>query len=158
MRTENRMTVHAPPEIVFALAADVERWPALLPHYRYVRVLGGAGGRSRLPVDRTVEMSATRSGIPVHWTSTQTLHPEAGQILYRHIRGVTRGMEVAWEIERCAAVVEVRILHQLDRPTGLLRVPGGTWVAGHVFITHIAAQTLAGIARHAEASARGQVR
>jgi len=37
--------MHAPADRIFALAADVERWPERLPHYRYVR---------RLPVARWV--------------------------------------------------------------------------------------------------------
>ncbi|MGH7568687.1 MAG: SRPBCC family protein, partial [Gemmatimonadales bacterium] len=51
MRTVDRIRIHAPLERVFALAQDVERWPEILPHYRWVRFLdrraavgGGSGG------------------------------------------------------------------------------------------------------------------
>ena len=29
--------VHAPADLCFQIAADVERWPEILPHYRWVR-------------------------------------------------------------------------------------------------------------------------
>ena len=41
--------VHAEPEIVFQLAAAVEDWPRILPHYRWVRVLASHGGRRTGP-------------------------------------------------------------------------------------------------------------
>ena len=56
MRTTDAITIRAPHERVFALARDVERWPALLAHYRWVHVL------SREPRARSqvVEMAAWR--------------------------------------------------------------------------------------------------
>jgi ribosome-associated toxin RatA of RatAB toxin-antitoxin module len=54
MLTIDRIVIRAPLERVFALARDVERWPELLPHYRWVRMLErrADGGR--------VEMAAWR--------------------------------------------------------------------------------------------------
>ena len=69
---DSRLTVHihAPPERLFALIADVEGWPRLLPHYRWVRRLAADGSRW------TLEMAAWRSlpglrgrGYPVRWTA-----------------------------------------------------------------------------------------
>ena len=37
MTTVDERLVRAPLTRIFSLAADVERWPALLPHYRFVR-------------------------------------------------------------------------------------------------------------------------
>src|SRR5439155_22959061 len=39
METTTRIRVQADPDVVFALAAAVEDWPRLLPHYRGVQVL-----------------------------------------------------------------------------------------------------------------------
>ena len=39
MRTHISIDIDAPPELVFALARDVERWPRLLPHYVSATVL-----------------------------------------------------------------------------------------------------------------------
>ena len=38
MRTVDQRLMRAPIDRVFAAAADVERWPEWLPHYRWVRV------------------------------------------------------------------------------------------------------------------------
>jgi ribosome-associated toxin RatA of RatAB toxin-antitoxin module len=47
--------VRAPAEVCFNVAADVERWPSFLPHYRWVRFRDKQGfGKG------TVEMSAWR--------------------------------------------------------------------------------------------------
>lgn len=150
IHTVNSIEIDAPVDAVFHLGTDVERWPALLSHYRYVRVLGGAAGRSPLPRVRTVEMSASRTGIPVRWTATQTIDGAGKRIAYAHIRGFTRGMSVLWEVEQSAGKTHVRIVHDLDRPAGILRIPGGQLIAAAVFITHIADQTLAGIKARAE--------
>ena len=45
-RGENEILITASPDIIFPLAAAVERWPELLPHYRWVRVLDRRDGRS----------------------------------------------------------------------------------------------------------------
>ena len=58
MTTVDEQLVHAPLERIFALAADVERWPALLPHYRYVRF-----SDRRSDGGGTVEMSAYRRSV-----------------------------------------------------------------------------------------------
>ena len=39
MRTVDRIRVRAPFATVFAAASTVARWPAILPHYRWVRML-----------------------------------------------------------------------------------------------------------------------
>ncbi len=39
MITLDQQLVAAPLGVIFALARDVEHWPALLPHYRRVRFL-----------------------------------------------------------------------------------------------------------------------
>jgi len=41
MRTVDRIRVHAPFARVFAAASSVTRWPAILPHYRWVRMFKG---------------------------------------------------------------------------------------------------------------------
>ncbi len=144
MRTQNRIRMQAPPETVFRLAADVEFWPALLPHYRYVRIL------RRSPERRLVEMAASRDGIPVSWTSIEWLEPERHRITFRHVRGVTRGMVVEWAIEPTEANgVDVTISHQWEP-----RWPLGHWIAeraiGPFFVHDIATKTLGRIKEIAE--------
>src|SRR6202011_6155922 len=100
MDTSISRRIRADPQVVFDLAAEVENWPRILPHYRWVHILpGGAGGR------RTVEMAARRDvlmagiGFPLHWTAVQTTYPAQRRIEFEHVAGISRGMRVAWTIE-----------------------------------------------------------
>lgn len=144
LHTENRIVVHAPPETVYAVAADVAAWPEILPHYRYVRVLVD-GDRGR-----TVEMSARRSGIPVAWGSRQELLPDRLQVRYHHIAGVTRGMDVLWTVESGPDGTVVTIDHDLDPQRWWLRPRISRYIVGTMFVMHIADRTLRGVKRRAE--------
>jgi ribosome-associated toxin RatA of RatAB toxin-antitoxin module len=150
MRTVDRIRVHAPFDHVFAAAAAVERWPAILPHYRWVRRLEG----------NLVEMAAWRPfGVlryPTWWVSEMTVDAAAGQIRYRHVRGITRGMDVVWRLTRSDAGVEAEIVHTWHGPDWPWRWIGrlaADLVIGPVFIHGIASRTLAGIKRAVEGGA-----
>jgi len=146
MRTSTELWMRAPAATIYPLAAEVERWPELLPHYRWVRLLERSG-RFKL-----VDMAASRDGIPVSWRAVQVLYPEAPRIEFRHVRGITRGMEVAWTFRPQSGGTLVRIEHQLDLPWPLI----GPWVADRVigpqFVDRIARRTLRRIRRLAEAA------
>jgi len=136
VRSEISIWIDAPPDAVFPLVADLARWPERLPHYRYVRVLSRKNGET------LAAMSARRGMIPVFWHAVQTPDSATRRIHFRHVRGVTRGMEVVWTLEPERGGTRARILHELD-----LRWPWvGSWVAEHViargFIQPIAGQTL----------------
>ncbi len=157
MRTVDSRRMRAPATSVFAAAADVARWPEILPHYRWVRVLeapeeGGAEGKHAL-----VEMAAWRPfGLfkyPTWWVSHMTADELAGEIRYHHVRGITRGMDVVWTIDPVdERETMVSIVHEWTGPAWpLIRRPAAEWVIGPVFIHSIASRTLAGIARHVEA-------
>lgn len=153
LQTENRVTIAAPPEFVFSLAADVLAWPRMLPHYRYVRLVSGdSAPRSG---ERVITMSARRSGIPITWTAQQRLRPEDGVIEYRHLAGLSRGMEVRWTVTEVGQETEVVIDHVLEGGGWWMRLPLATWVAGDVFVRSIADRTLSGVKREAEALTRG---
>jgi ribosome-associated toxin RatA of RatAB toxin-antitoxin module len=107
MRSVMRVRMRAPAERIFALAADVERWPQLLPHYRYVRRLAAENG------ERRFAMGARRGLIPLRWEAIQRPRPAHRTIEFSHVGGVTRGMEVAWRIEPIEGGVEVSIEHEL---------------------------------------------
>ena len=136
MRSEISIWIDAPPDAVFPLVADLPRWPERLPHYRYVRVLGRENGET------LAAMSARRGMIPVFWHAVQTPDRAGRRIRFRHVRGVTRGMEVVWTLEPERGGTRARIFHELE-----LRWPWiGGWVAEHViargFIQPIAGKTL----------------
>ena len=132
--------MRAPLERVFAAAAAVERWPAILPHYRWVRRLD----------ENVVEMAAWRPfGVfkyPTWWVSEMTLDRAADEIRYRHIRGITRGMDVVWRLVREDDGVAVEIVHTWAGPRWpLIGRLAADLVIGPVFIHGIASRTLAGI-------------
>jgi len=152
MRTVDRIRVHAPFDKVFAAASVVARWPTILPHYRWVHVLE----------DGLVEMAAWRpfgGGLlkyPTWWVSQMTIDRPAGEIRYRHVRGITRGMQVVWRLVEVGGGsekgVEVEIVHTWQGPSWPLIGPlAASVVIGPVFIRGIASRTLAGIKRATEA-------
>ena len=151
----DRRHVRAAPERVFACAADVERWPEWLDHYRWVRFL------ERRTDGGVVEMAAWRQfgpvRVPTWWVSDMRIDRDTPAVRYQHVRGITRGMDVEWsfspESEGGAAVT---ITHLWDGPPWpLLRTAAANAIIGPLFIHAIAQRTLAGIARVAE---RGEIR
>jgi len=96
MVTVDRVEIRAPIERVLHVAADVERWPQILPHYRWVRFLERRNGGA------TVEMAAWRPfgafRYPTWWVSEMMVDRGAREIRYRHVRGITRRMDVAWRL------------------------------------------------------------
>ena len=149
MRTVDRRWIAAPPERVFRAASDVERWPEILGHYRYVRML------ERRADGGIVEMSANRPfgplDWPTWWVSEMWIEPSARRVRYRHIRGITRGMDVIWSVEPERDGTSATIVHEWNGPAWpLIRRPAAEWVIGPVFVHGIASRTLAGIARSCE--------
>lgn len=150
MRTVDAAQIAAPPARVFASARDVERWPAMLPHYRWVRFV------ERRPNGGVVEMAAWRPfGVlrwPTWWVSEMIIDDATATIRYRHVRGITRGMDVAWRVTAHNGGSAVEIVHEWDGPAWpLISRPAADLVIGPIFIHGIASRTLAGIKRHVEA-------
>jgi len=153
MHSSVSLWIAAPVERVFHLVADLERWPERLPHYRYVRVLGQSHGVTR------ARMSARRGVIPVFWEAEQTPDRAAGTIHFRHVGGVTRGMEVLWtlrpEREGTREGTRASITHDLEFRMG--PAPVGRFLAERViarqFIEPIAGKTLRRFKSIAEAGA-----
>ena len=147
MQTENRITIDAPAARIYDLAAPIERWPEILPHYRSVTLLRDEGDW------RLAEMAATRDGVPVRWVSIQELSPAQHRIRFRHVRGATRGMDVEWIIEPDpdSDGMLVRIVHVFDppwpRPLGSL---AARYIVGDLFVRNIANKTLRRIKELAE--------
>jgi hypothetical protein len=131
----------------------VERWPDILPHYRWVRRLEGhAEG------DGVVDMAAWRPfggplRWPTWWTSRIWVEPARHRVRYRHIAGITRGMDVEWTLTpRPDGGTDVTIVHAWKGPGWpLIGGLAASLVIGPVFIHGIASRTLAGIRRAAEA-------
>jgi len=149
MRTEDRLFMRAPVARVFQAAANVERWPELLSHYRWVRMLErrGDGG--------IVEMAAWRPfgplRCPTWWVSEMWVDATRPAVRYRHVRGITAGMDVEWRLEPAFEGTDVTIVHEWSGPAWpLISRPAAEWVIGPVFVHGIASRTLAGIRREVE--------
>ena len=139
--------IRAPYEAVFDLAADVERWPELLPHYRYVRRVGDGA-------ERHFEMGAMRGPIPVRWRAIQRPLPDERRIDFVHTGGVTRGMEVAWRFEERDGALDVSIEHELELGWPLIGAFAAEHVIGPQFIDAIAGRTLRRVKALAETNGR----
>jgi uncharacterized membrane protein len=143
---KSRVQIHidAPLERIFPLAAEVERWPERLPHYRYVHRLPASNG------ERRFSMGARRGPIPVRWEAIQRPLPEERRIEFTHTGGVTRGMQVAWRFEPMDAGWEVSIEHELELRWPLIGLAAER-VIGPQFVEAIARRTLRRVKALAEA-------
>jgi uncharacterized membrane protein len=149
MRTVDTLWIDAPAERVFRLASEVERWPEILSHYRWVRMLESRADGG------LVEMAAWRPfgalRWPTWWASEMSVNLERREVRYRHVRGITSGMDVLWNVEPEHAGTRATIVHTWDGPAWpLIRRPAAEWVIGPIFVHGIASLTLAGIAAAAE--------
>lgn len=147
MRSELHEPMRAPYDRVFDLAAAVERWPQILPHYRYVTPALDPDG------ERRFAMGARRGPIPVRWEAIQRPMRDERRIEFVHTGGVTRGMWVEWRFDEGAdGMLDVSIEHRLDLGWPII----GGWAARHVvgpqFIEAIAGRTLRRIRELAEAA------
>jgi len=162
MTTIDEQIVHAPVRLIFDIARQVELWPGYLPHYRSVRFRERTGDGGGL-----VEMAAWRpvgslpGGWPTWWLSRMAVDSERPSIRFRHVDGITRGMEVEWSFHDRPDGALVRIVHAWNGPHWpLVGVFAATSIIGPHFIQAIARRTLRGLGEVAEReeSARGRQR
>ena len=135
MHTENRIEIHGDVKRVFQVAAQVEKWPTILPHYRWVRVLQRRKRRT------TVEMAARRGRIPVSWTAVQEVFPYE-RITYKHVKGFTTGMEVIWSFSAAQERVQVVITHNFSLAWPIVGGFVSKYIVGMFFVKSIASRTL----------------
>jgi len=135
MHKTNSIIMHAPKMSIFETAANLELWPKILPHYRYIRYL------ERSPNRNVVVMAATRSGIPISWTSEQVIDREKFEVRFHHLKAFTKGMRVVWTFQQTAPGVLVEIVHDLQFRMNLF-APIADKMIGDFFIHNIANKTL----------------
>ncbi|HET7167856.1 MAG TPA: SRPBCC family protein [Candidatus Limnocylindrales bacterium] len=153
MRSDISVRIAAPPALVFALTRDVERWAVLLPHYgRSQVVTRGPDGRLVISfVARRPLIGVLGLGLPVAWRARTWNEPAERRLRFRHVAGVTRGMDVTWRIESTddGSGSLVTIEHDF-RP----RLPGLAPFVDRWFTRPIAGRTLATFRALAEAIAK----
>jgi ribosome-associated toxin RatA of RatAB toxin-antitoxin module len=135
MHTANSIIMRAPKSLIFETAANLELWPTILPHYRYIRYL------ERGPDRNLVVMAGRRAGIPISWTSEQIIDRQRCEIHFHHLKAWTKGMSVVWSFQETPAGVVVEIVHNLRFRIRLL-APLLEPIIGKGFIHPVATKTL----------------
>jgi len=146
MHKASSIVMHAPKMMVFETAANLELWPKILPHYRYIRFL------ERSPNRNIVVMAAQRSGIPIKWTSEEVIDSERVEIHFNHLKAFTKGMHVVWTFDERADGVLVTIAHDLNFRVKIL-APIAEKIIGDFFIGNVANKTLRCMKHYVEARA-----
>lgn len=146
MHTGNSIIMHAPKNTIFETAANLELWPKILPHYRYIRYLERGAGRN------LVVMAAVRLGIPISWTSEQIIDRERCEVRFHHLKAFTKGMNVVWSFKETAAGVVVEIVHDLHFRIRLL-APIVEPIISKGFIHPVASKTLRWMKTYVESQA-----
>jgi len=127
--------MHASKMWIFETAANLQLWPKILPHYRYIRYL------ERSPNRNVVVMAARRSGIPIKWTSEEIIDRDRVEIHFNHLKAFTKGMHVVWTFDERPDGVLVQILHELNFRIRAL-APVMEPIIGDFFIGNVANETL----------------
>lgn len=135
MHTGNSIIMRAPRSAIFETAANLELWPKILPHYRYIRYL------ERSPERNIVVMAAVRGGIPISWTSEQVIDRDRLEVRFHHLKAWTKGMAVTWSFNETQAGVLVEIIHDLRFRVRLL-APLAEKIIGDGFVRPVANKTL----------------
>lgn len=150
MCTVDELLVRAPLRRIFEFAREVDRWPEHLSHYRWVRFHTRASDGGGL-----VEMAAWRPfgsvRWPTWWASEMSVSNDAPNVRFRHVAGITTGMEVEWSFAPEGDATRVRIVHLWNGPRWpLVGIVVAKSLIGPVFVHGIASRTLAGLAAVAE--------
>jgi hypothetical protein len=94
-------------------------------------------------------MAATRSGIPISWTSEYWTDNRNLELHFLHLRKWTKGMKVVWTMTPTRDGTRVEIVHDMRFRIHLL-----AWLAepiiGRFFISNVANKTLATFKHHLE--------
>src|SRR5437763_15243943 len=143
MQQTNSISMQASRAKIFECAANLENWLKILMHYRYIKYLERDGDRN------VVIMAATRSGIPISWTSEQIIDREKTEVRFHHLKAFTKGMFVVWTFKETPAGVLVEIAHDLSFRVRAL-APVMEAIIGDFFIGHVANRTLRCMKAHLE--------
>jgi ribosome-associated toxin RatA of RatAB toxin-antitoxin module len=143
MHQVNSIVMRAPKERIFETAADLEKWPTFLPHYRFIHYYERGAERN------VVRMAARRDFIPISWVSEEIIDRSKFEVRFKHLKAWTKGMEVVWTFAETPEGVRVSIIHDLHFRYSTL-APLAEPIIGDFFIGHIANQTLKHMKAHLE--------
>jgi ribosome-associated toxin RatA of RatAB toxin-antitoxin module len=143
MHQVNSIVMCAPKQRIFETAADLEKWPTFLPHYRFIHYYERGLERN------VVRMAARRDFIPISWVSEEIIDRSKLEVRFRHLKAWTKGMEVIWTFAETDEGIRVSIFHDLHFRVPTL-APLAEPIIGDFFIGHIANQTLKHMKTHVE--------
>ncbi len=150
MRSTIAIDVDAAPDLVFAIAGDATRWQRLLPHYSRSRAdqQHADGSTTCSFVARRPLLPVLGLALPVAWRSRVSSDAHERRLRFRHIGGVTAGMDVTWTLEpRVGGGTRIEIEHVFERgPADIL-----PRFVERFFIQPIAGRTLASFKALSEA-------
>jgi len=148
MHSEIDIRIAARPDLVFALAHDVERWADLLPHYSRSTAVERRPDGSLIVgfIARRPLIGVLGLGLPVTWRSRTWSESASRRLRFVHVAGATKGMDVTWRIDADSDGTHVVIAHDF-RP----RLPAFAAVVDRFFTRPIAGRTLATFKALAEA-------
>ena len=117
METVDERLVRASVNTMFEIASRVENWPAHLSHYRYVRFRerrSDGGGLVEMSAARPFHIIDTsrvplRFNWPTWWLSEMSVNESDPSIRFRHVGGVTKGMDVEWSFRRIETGVRIAV-------------------------------------------------
>src|SRR5258708_19360462 len=110
MHKVKSIIMDAPKERIFETAADLEKWPTFLPHYRFIRYYERGVERN------IVRMAARRDFIPISWVSEEIIDRSKLEVRFRHLKAWTKGMEEVWTFPETEGGILVSILPALPFP------------------------------------------
>jgi ribosome-associated toxin RatA of RatAB toxin-antitoxin module len=93
MKTQNKITVIGSFEEVYGLVEAVGSWPEIVEDVGDVKVLGMEARK------KIVEVSTRGGVLPFKMTSVQESLPAERRLLFSHIKGVMKGVEVEWTFD-----------------------------------------------------------
>ncbi|MFF5801903.1 aromatase/cyclase [Streptomyces sp. NPDC012746] len=112
--TEHEINVCAPADLVYALVADVTRWPETFPPTVHAEVVEREGDAE------LIRLWATANGTAKTWTSRREHDAAARTVTFRQERSQhpVGGMGGAWVVEPVSATsCRVRLLHDFHAAT-----------------------------------------
>jgi aromatase len=113
--TAHEIDVAAPAELVYALVADVSRWPEIFPPTVHAEILDQDGDTE------LIRLWATANGAAKTWTSRREHDRQGLRVTFRQERSQppVGGMGGAWVVEPVSATsCRVRLLHDFRAATG----------------------------------------
>lgn len=114
-RTDNRIVVDAPLDVVWELTNDVERWPDLFGEYKAVEVLERRGPTVRF----RLVMHPDEDGKIWSWVSERTPDPSTRTVTARRIEtGPFEYMNLRWEFRPVDGGVEMRWIQEFQMRPG----------------------------------------